>query len=56
MVDIYLYSYTDTEVNNCFSIYHTSWITIGLKNNLIFDNIQTNSRKFENLARAAARR
>ena len=26
--------FTDTEVNNCFSIYHTSWITSGPKSNL----------------------
>ena len=29
----------DTEVNNCFSIYHTSWITSGPKSNFIWDNI-----------------
>jgi len=26
-------TFTDTEVNNCFSIYHTSWITSGLNSN-----------------------
>ena len=31
--------FTDTEVNNCFSIYHTSWINSGPKSNFIFDNI-----------------
>ena len=27
--------FTDTEVNNCFNIYHTSWITSGPKSNFI---------------------
>ena len=34
-------AYTDTEVNNCFSIYHTIWITNGPKSNFICDNIPT---------------
>ena len=33
--------FTDTEVNNCFIIYHTSWITSGPKSNFICDNIPT---------------
>ena len=28
-------------MNNCFSIYHTSWITSGPKNNFICDNMPT---------------
>ena len=32
-------TFTDTEVNNCFSIYHTSLINSGLKSNFICDNI-----------------
>ena len=34
-------TFTDTEVNNCFSIYHTSWITSGPKSNFICENIAT---------------
>ena len=37
---------TDTEVNNCFSIYHTSWITSGPKSNLICENIATKAHCF----------
>mgnify|MGYP001794575700 CR=1 FL=1 len=47
VVDIYLaakwhgkypgVTFTDTEVNNCFSIYHTSWITSRPKSNFICD-------------------
>ena len=33
--------FRDIDVNNCFSIYHTSWITSGLKNNCVCDNIPT---------------
>jgi len=34
-VDIYqAATFADTEVNNCFSIYHTCWITSGPKTNL----------------------
>ena len=36
-------TFTDTEVNNCFSIYHTSWIT---KSNFICDNIPTKAILF----------
>ena len=36
-----LTTFTDTEVNNCFSIYHTSWITSVPKSNFICDNIPT---------------
>ena len=32
-------TFTDTEVNNCFSIYRTSWITNGPKSNFICENI-----------------
>ena len=38
--------FTDTEVNNCFSIYHTSWITSGPKSNIICDNIPTKAILF----------
>ena len=34
------------EVNNCFSIYHTSWITSGPKSNFIGDNIPTKANLF----------
>ena len=34
-------TFTDTEVNNCFSIYHTSWITSGVKSNFICENVPT---------------
>ena len=34
------------EVNNCFSIYHTSWITSGQKSNFICDNIPTKAILF----------
>ena len=34
-------TFTDTEVNNCFSIYHTSWIASGPKINFICKNIAT---------------
>ena len=37
---------TDTEVNNCFSIYYTSWITSGPKSNFICDNIPTKAILF----------
>ena len=36
-------TFTDTEVNNCFSIYHTSWITSGPKSNFICDNYKDES-------------
>ena len=48
MVDIYLGAswlskypplFTDTEVNNFFSIYHTSWINSTPKSKFIFDSI-----------------
>ena len=32
-------TFTDTEVNNCFSIYHTSWITRGPKSTFICENV-----------------
>ena len=32
-------TFTYTEVNNCFSIYHTSWITGSPKSNFICDNM-----------------
>ena len=38
--------HTDTEVNNCFSIYNTSWITSGQKNNFICDNMSTKAILF----------
>ena len=31
-------TFTDTEVNNCFSIYHISWITSGPNTNFICEN------------------
>ena len=37
---------TDTEVNNCFSIYHTRWITSGPKSNFICENIATKAILF----------
>ena len=39
-------TFTDTEVKNCFSIYHTSWITSGPKSNFIYDNIPTKAILF----------
>ena len=33
-------------MNNCFSIYHTSWITSGPKSNFIYDNITTKAILF----------
>ena len=39
-------TFTDTEVNNCLSIYHTSWITSGPKSNFICDNIPTKAILF----------
>ena len=39
-------AFTDTEVNNCFSIYHTSWITSGPKSNFICGNIPTKAILF----------
>ena len=39
-------TFTDTEVNNCFSIYHTSWITSGPKSNFICENIATKAILF----------
>ena len=39
-------TFTDTEVNNCFSIYHTSWITSGPKSNFICDNMPTKAILF----------
>ena len=39
-------AFTDTEVNNCFSIYHTSWITSGLKSNFICEIIATKAILF----------
>ena len=33
-------------MNNCFSIYHTSWITSRPKSNLIYDNIPTKAFSF----------
>ena len=35
-----------TKRNNCFSIYHTSWIASGPKSNFICDNIQTKAILF----------
>ena len=39
-------TFTDTEVNNCFSIYHTSWITSDPKSNFICDNTPTKAILF----------
>ena len=39
-------TFTDIEGNNCFSIYHTSWITSGPKSNFICDNIPTKAILF----------
>ena len=44
VVDIYRAA--AAEVNNCFSIYHTSWITSGPKSNFIYDNIPTKAILF----------
>ena len=38
--------FTDTEMNNCFSIYHTSWITSGPKSNFFCENIATKAILF----------
>ena len=50
VVDIYRASisttFSDTEVNKCFSIYHTSWITSGPKSKFICDNIPTKAILF----------
>ena len=45
VVDIYLTA-ADTEVNNCLSVYHASWITSGPKSNFICDNIPTKAILF----------
>ena len=37
---------TDTELNNCFSLYHTSWITSSPKSNFILENIGTKAILF----------
>ena len=39
-------TFTDTEVNNCFIIYHTSCITSGSKSNFICENIATKAILF----------
>ena len=39
-------TFTNTEVNNCFSIYHTSWITSDLKSNFICENVPTKAILF----------
>ena len=39
-------TFTDTEVNNCLGIYHTTWITSGPKSNFICDNIPTKTILF----------
>ena len=39
-------TFTNTEVNNCFSIYHTSWITRSPKSNFIRENIATKAILF----------
>ena len=39
-------TFTDSEVNNCFSIYHTSWITSGPTSNFICDNTPTKAILF----------
>ena len=39
-------TFSDNEVNNCFSIYHTSWITSAPKGNFICDNIPTKAILF----------
>ena len=39
-------TFTDTEVNNYFSIYHLSWITSCPKSNFICDNIPTKAILF----------
>ena len=43
-------TFTDTEVNNCFSIYHTSWIASGPKSNFICENIATKAICFASAA------
>ena len=45
-MEVNIHHFTDTEVNNCFSIYHTSWITSGPKSNFICDNIPTKAILF----------
>ena len=37
---------TYMEVNNCFSMYHTSWLSSGPKSNFICDNILTKAIDF----------
>ena len=39
-------AFTDTKVKNCFSIYHTSWITSGPKSNFLCNNIPTKAILF----------
>ena len=39
-------TFTDTEVNNCFSIYHTSLITSGQRSNFTCDNVLTKAVLF----------
>ena len=39
-------AFTDTEVDNCFSIYHTSWITSAPKSNFICDKKPTKAILF----------
>ena len=38
--------FADTEVNNCFTIYHTSWISSGPESNFICENIATKAILF----------
>ena len=46
VVDIHRATFTDSEVNNCFSIYHKSWITSGPKSNFICENVATKAILF----------
>ena len=39
-------TFTKPEVNNCFSIYHTNWITSGPKSNFVCENIATKAILF----------
>ena len=38
--------FTEVELNNCFSIYHTSWITSSQKSNFTCDNVLTKAILF----------
>ena len=45
-MDVNIHHFTNSEVNNYFSIYHTSWITSGPRSNFICDNIPTEAILF----------